>query len=450
MKHTKGQYKCKNCSATFFKWCGQCTQCHEWGSVSEDCVAKGNVVTNGRVSSIEKFSGKLLNVDLGIDIPISELSYVLGGKLVKGATILLGGDPGIGKSTLLLQLVLKMAEGGNESLYISGEESVPQMQMRAKRIGVSELVKKAHVIAESSVENIIASADSIPNLSLLILDSVQTLSSSEVLSAAGTSSQVRCSAQKMIDYAKKTGVGVFFVGHVTKDGQIAGPKILEHMVDTVLYFEGEKNSHLRILRSIKNRFGPVNEIGVFEMQQSGLTEVKNPSKVFLTESDSLSSGTSIFVGIEGSRPLLVEIQVLIASSNLPIPKRTCIGWDTNRLSMLIAVLSVRCGVNLNSYDIYLSVAGGLKITEPAADMAVAAALVSAYLCIPLPQQYVWFGEISLSGDVKKVVNVEKRLNEAKKMGFSTVVSNCPLHDALQICYMKHIGEIVKTVKDLSL
>ncbi len=421
MKKDKTLYCCASCKTLFNKWSGQCMQCATWGSISEQKEATS---TKGEALQISTFFGEnLQNSDKTVYTSIKEINHVLGGSLVCGSTILLGGDPGIGKSTLMLQLVTSLAKDGIISLYVSGEESVNQIKLRALRLKEKPTNDYAKLLATGNLEDIISTIESIPRLDVVVIDSIQTLHCKETNSAPGTMAQIRTTAQKLIYYTKRKNITLFLIGHITKDGQIAGPKVLEHMVDTVLQFEGDHNYHYRILRALKNRFGPVNEVGVFEMTQNGLEEVINPSQIFLTNTAESRSGTSIFVGIEGSRAMLVEIQALVAPSPIPSPKRNVIGWDHNRLSMILAVLAVRCGLNLYSYDVYLNIVGGLKISEPAADLAVAAAVISAITNKASPLSCVFFGEISLSGEIKKSVQQAKRINEAKKIGFKNLICN---------------------------
>jgi DNA repair protein RadA/Sms len=331
--------------------------------------------------------------------------------------LLVGGDPGIGKSTLLTQATSLLARAGHRAVYISGEEAVAQVRLRAERLGLADA--PVQLAAETSVEDIVStlSEGAVPRL--IVIDSIQTMWTDTVESAPGTVTQVRASAQALIRFAKKSGAAIILVGHVTKDGQIAGPRVVEHMVDAVLSFEGEGSHQFRILRAVKNRFGPTDEIGVFEMTGSGLREVPNPSELFLSERDLGSPGTVVFAGIEGTRPLLVEIQALVAPTSLGTPRRSVVGWDSSRLSMVLAVLEAHCGVRLGTHDVYLNVAGGLRIQEPAADIAAAAALVSSLANAPLPTDAVYFGEISLSGAVRPVGQSASRLKEARKLGFMT-------------------------------
>jgi DNA repair protein RadA/Sms len=346
---------------------------------------------------------------------IAELDRVTGGGFVKGSALLVGGDPGIGKSTLLMQASAALAKQGHKVVYVSGEEAVAQIRMRALRLNAIE--PNVGLAAETSVENILATLEGDEPPALLILDSIQTLWTDLADSAPGTVTQVRNSAQALIRYAKKQGTCVVLVGHVTKDGQIAGPRVVEHMVDAVLYFEGDRAHQFRILRAHKNRFGPTDEIGVFEMSDKGLREVSNPSELFLGERNEASPGAAVFAGMEGTRPVLVEIQALVVQSSLGTPRRAVVGWDNSRLSMVLAVLEAHCGIKLGDYDVYLNVAGGYRILEPAADVAVAAALVSSLCGVALPADAVYFGEASLSGSTRAVAHGNQRLKEAGKLGF---------------------------------
>lgn len=373
---------------------------------------------------------------------ISELDRVLGGGLVQGSVVLIGGDPGIGKSTLLLQTAESLAKTNNKIIYISGEESVDQVRLRAKRMGASQ--DSIELASTTNVSEIVGSIKPQKNPTVVIIDSIQTMFLDELSSAPGTVSQVRAAAGELTIFAKKNNITLLIVSHVTKDGQIAGPKVLEHMVDTVLYFEGEKDSHFRILRSIKNRFGAANEIGVFEMDEIGLSEVTNPSELFLTSYERDTSGTCVFGGIEGTRPILVEIQALVSPSFIPTPRRAVVGWDINRLAMIIAVLNNRFGLNLFDKEVYLNVVGGLKLEETAADLAVACALISAARDIALPSSTIAIGEIGLSGEVRMVSNLEGRLKEAAKLGFK----NCLIPKANE--KNKNFATLKKSLPELNL
>jgi DNA repair protein RadA/Sms len=346
---------------------------------------------------------------------IGELDRATGGGFVRGSALLVGGDPGIGKSTLLTQAAAALASKGHRIVYVSGEEAVAQIRLRAQRLGVAST--PVELAAETNVEDILATIADGKRPDLVILDSIQTLWTDTADSAPGTVTQVRSSAQAMIRYAKSTGAAIVLVGHVTKEGQIAGPRVVEHMVDGVLYFEGEGGHHYRILRTVKNRFGPTDEIGVFEMSDRGLREVANPSELFLGERRAKSPGAAVFAGMEGTRPVLVEIQALVAPSPLGTPRRAVVGWDSSRLSMVLAVLETHCGVRFAQHDVYLNVAGGYRISEPAADLAVAAALVSSLTGLALPADCVYFGEISLSGAIRPVAHASQRMKEAEKLGF---------------------------------
>jgi DNA repair protein RadA/Sms len=350
---------------------------------------------------------------------MSELDRVLGGGLVPSSAILVGGDPGIGKSTLLLQAAAQFANMGLKTIYVSGEEANAQVRMRAKRLGLADAPVK--LAAETNLRNILTTLET-EKPQLVIIDSIQTMWSDTVDSAPGSVSQVRSAAHELTTFAKRNGISVVLVGHVTKDGQIAGPRVVEHMVDTVLYFEGERGHQFRILRAVKNRFGPSDEIGVFEMTGRGLSQVSNPSALFLSERGEHSPGSVVFAGVEGTRPVLVEIQALVAPSPHSQPRRTVVGWDGGRLAMILAVLESRCGIPFTGLDVYLNVAGGMKISEPAADLAVAAALVSAREDSALPDGAVVFGEISLSGALRPAPQTENRLKEAQKLGFTSAIA----------------------------
>ena len=406
---------CQNCGAAFARWAGKCEACGEWNTlVEESAEGSRRPSRKGRPFTIEPLKGETLEAPR-LASGIAEFDRVTGGGLVRGSVLLLGGDPGIGKSTLLLEVAAAFARGRHRAVYISGEEAVAQVRLRAERLGLAETA--VEVAAETSVEDIVTTLSHGATPRLLVIDSIQTMWTQMVEAAPGTVTQVRGSAGELIRFAKRSGAAIILVGHVTKDGQIAGPRVVEHMVDAVLSFEGEGSQQFRILRAIKNRFGPTDEIGVFEMTGSGLREVTNPSALFLSERDLGSAGTAVFAGIEGTRPLLVEIQALVAPSSLGMPRRAVVGWDQNRLSMLLAVLEAHCGVKFGSHDVYLNVAGGLRIQEPAADLAAAAALVSSLANAPLPADAVYFGEISLSGAVRPVAQTPARLKEAAKLGF---------------------------------
>lgn len=412
-------FVCQNCGAAYNRWQGKCDACGEWNTlVEEDASGAGPTSIRpkrkGRKFNLESLSGE--NIDAPrLASKVAELDRVTGGGFVRGSVLLLGGDPGIGKSTLLTQVAAALARAKHRVAYISGEEAVAQVRLRAERLGLAEA--PVELAAETSVEDIIATLSDGPTPRLVIIDSIQTMWTDTVESAPGTVTQVRASAQALIRFAKKSGAALILVGHVTKDGQIAGPRVVEHMVDAVLSFEGEGSQQFRILRAIKNRFGPTDEIGVFEMTGLGLRQVHNPSELFLSERDLGSPGTAVFAGMEGTRPLLVEMQALVAPTTLGTPRRAVVGWDPSRLSMVLAVLEAHCGVKLSGYDVYLNVAGGMRIQEPAADVAAAAALVSSLANAPLPPDAVFFGEVSLSGAIRPVAQAGARLKEAAKLGF---------------------------------
>src|ERR1700704_717232 len=415
---------CQNCGAAYGRWQGKCDACGEWNTITEEGAAlarptqPGRAPRKGRRFALEPLAGASHDAPR-LASGIAEFDRVTGGGFVRGSVLLLGGDPGIGKSTLLIQVAAALARAGHRAIYISGEEAVAQVRLRAERLGLGSAM--VELAAETSVEDIVATLGERAPPRLVIIDSIQTMWTDVVDSAPGTVTQVRGAAAALIRFAKRTGAAVILVGHVTKDGQIAGPRVVEHMVDAVLSFEGEGSHQFRILRAVKNRFGPTDEIGVFEMTGAGLAEIANPSELFLSERDLGSPGTAVFAGIEGSRPLLVEIQALVAPTSLGTPRRAGGGWDQSRLSMVLAVLEAHCGVRLSGHDVYLNVAGGLRIQEPAADLAAAAALVSSLANAPLPTDAVYFGEISLSGAVRPVAQTAARLKEAAKLGFGRAV-----------------------------
>lgn len=446
MLKTKTVFICQNCGANYSKWLGKCEDCESWNSIVEEQQAPT------RAASHKASGSSGLNIiDLNTPIAefarlstnIEELDRVLGGGLVQGSAVLIGGDPGIGKSTILLQLAIILTANGTDCLYISGEESNEQILLRARRLYGNQANAK---VATATLLRDIINALSKPNPpKVVVIDSIQTIYHDEITSAPGTVAQVKACTFELIRLAKQKGITVILVGHVTKDGQLAGPKVLEHMVDTVLYFEGDKGQNYRILRTYKNRFGATNEIGVFEMLATGLQEVHNPSAIFLSDHGT-ASGTCIYAGIEGTRPILLEIQALIVPSFIPTPRRAVVGWDHNRLAMLVAVLNARYGLNLLDKEIYLNITGGLKISEPAADLAVIAALVSAAVDIPIGRDTVFFGEVGLSGEVRDVMHVPARMSEAEKLGFAKVVTShksqnksCNIE---QVC-LKHVSEMKK-------
>lgn len=419
----KASYACQACGNITTQWAGKCGACNEWNTIVEESAEpiavsgqKKAPNRNHAALELETFDGKEQTITR-YETGFKELDLVTGGGLVPGSAILVGGDPGIGKSTLLTQLAANLTQKKLRVLYFSGEEATAQVRLRADRLGV----KKAPVelAAETNLESILATIKSGPATTLCIIDSIQTLWTETVDAAPGTVTQLRATTHALIRQAKKTNCCLIIVGHVTKDGSIAGPKVIEHMVDTVLYFEGERGAQFRILRAQKNRFGPTDEIGVFEMRDTGLSEVTNPSELFLSNRDEKGAGTAVFAGIEGTRPLLVEIQALVAPSPFGTPRRAVIGWENSRLNMLLAVLEARCGIVLGKHDVYLNIAGGIKISEPAADLAAAAALISAFTGNILPNESVFFGEASLSGGIRRVSHITQRIREAEKLGFTS-------------------------------
>ncbi len=416
------RYVCQSCGEVSPKWAGQCGSCSAWNSFAEEATAKvtpfaakHNLKSGGariELSDLAHTSAPPPRMGTGL----AELDRALGGGLVAGSAILIGGDPGIGKSTLLLQAAAALAQTGASVVYISGEEATDQIRLRGQRLGLG--AAPVALASATSVRDILATLSNGPPPALLVIDSIQTVYSDQMESAPGTVGQVRACAQELIRYAKSSGAALVLVGHVTKDGQIAGPRVLEHMVDTVLYFEGERGHAFRILRAVKNRFGGTDEIGVFEMADRGLIEVPNPSALFLSGRDTPVPGSVVFAGVEGTRPVLVEIQALVARiASGATPRRAVVGWDGGRLSQLLAVLDARCGLSFASHEVYLNVAGGLRINEPAADLAVAAALISALTETALPPDTVSFGEIALSGQIRPVGHAALRLKETAKLGF---------------------------------
>ena len=421
MSKSAPAFTCTACGTVHRKWAGKCDACGAWNSIVEEAPlstgpkslgAKGKTIPLTDLATEEAPPPRAAS---GMD----ELDRVLGGGLVPASAILVGGDPGIGKSTLLLQATASFARRGLKCLYISGEEASAQVRMRAQRLGLSDA--PVALGAETALRDILTTLDA-ERPQLAIIDSIQTMWLDTVEAAPGSVSQVRAAAHELVTFAKRRGVAIILVGHVTKEGQIAGPRVVEHMVDTVLYFEGERGHQFRILRAVKNRFGPADEIGVFEMTGDGLAQVTNPSALFLSDRGQSTPGSAVFAGIEGTRPVLTEIQALVAPSNLGTPRRTVVGLDSGRLSTILAVLEARCGIPFAGLDVFLNVAGGMRVSEPAADLAVAAALLSAREDVALPPDMVLFGEISLSGALRPVGQTENRLKEASKLGFSQAIA----------------------------
>jgi len=426
-------YVCQSCGAVHTKWAGQCSGCGEWNSLAEESKS----APPGAMKPVSTARGRGLQFEtLQSDTPepprivtgVTEFDRVCGGGVVPGSAILLGGDPGVGKSTLLLEVTAKAARNGARVAYISGEEAIEQIRARAKRMGLAD----ANVaLASATALREILTTLKRDKFDIVVLDSIQTLWSDAHEAGPGSVTQVRACAAELVRLAKDNGPAIVLVGHVTKDGQIAGPRVVEHMVDAVLSFEGERGYPFRILRAGKNRFGATDEIGVFEMSDVGLREVANPSALFLGEGKDRAPGAAVFAGIEGTRPVLVEIQALVAPSAYGTPRRAVVGWDSGRLAMLLAVLEARCGLGFGDKDVYLNIAGGLRISEPAADLAAAAALISSALDKPLPQGCVVFGEIGLSGEVRAVNRAEARLREAKKLGFDRALAPAQAKDKVK-------------------
>ncbi|KTF68615.1 DNA repair protein RadA [Sphingomonas sp. HT-1] len=451
MAKPQKRYVCQACGSATSKWAGQCADCAEWNTLVEEVAAaatpfqaKHNLQSGGRAIQL---SG--LNTDIALPdrmaSGIAELDRALGGGFVEGSATLIGGDPGIGKSTLLLQAAARIAERGLSVAYVSGEEAADQVRLRARRLGLGHA--PVQLAAATSVRDILTTVGQGTPPALLIIDSIQTMHSDLIEGAPGTVSQVRASAQELIRFAKERGTALVLVGHVTKDGAIAGPRVLEHMVDTVLAFEGERSHLYRILRAVKNRFGGTDEIGVFAMQAEGLTEVGNPSSLFLTQRDENVTGTVVFPALEGTRPVLVEVQALtVRLASGATPRRAVVGWDSPRLSMVLAVLEARCGLSFSACEVYLNIAGGYRVQDPAADLAVAAALVSALSERPVPADAVAFGEIALSGEIRPVAHAPLRMREAAKLGFTralTPAAQAGEGSALTLSSFRNLGSFVE-------
>ena len=452
MARSASQYYCQSCGTVSPKWAGKCDACGGWNTLVEERIEQ--IPGRTKRTAAKTVELKLLsaaNVEGAYKrhlTNIEEFDRVTGGGLVPGSAVLIGGDPGIGKSTLLLQLVCELGLAGQKTAYITGEESVEQVRMRALRLGLQNA--EAGLAAATNAADIAETVRNTPDLDLLVIDSIQTMFVPGLDSAPGTVSQVRASAHELIRATKSSRATVIFVGHVTKDGAIAGPRVLEHMVDCVLYFEGDRSHHFRILRGVKNRFGATDEIGVFEMSESGLQQVPNPSELFLGDRQNRVAGTAVFAGLEGTRPLLVEIEALVAPSTLATPRRNVVGWDTGRLAMLTAVLEARCGVPLSGRDIFLNVAGGLRIQEPAADLAVAAALISSVTVKPLPARTVFFGEVALSAELRQVAQAETRLKEAAKLGFEQAMlprlrNKLKPPQGISVCLPANLSEFIDSL-----
>lgn len=434
-KGKKNVYFCQNCGHEENKWLGQCPMCKEWNTFVEEPVSFAKSVSAKQIKDVEVVPLKHVETDQEerIKTKIEELDRVLGGGIVPGSLLLVGGDPGIGKSTLLLQVCQRLCEDKHQVLYISGEESLKQIKLRANRMG--EFTEDLLLLCETNLE-IVKEVIKKRKPEVVVIDSIQTMYSEEVASAPGSVSQVRESTNVFMQLAKGLGISIFIVGHVTKEGTVAGPRVLEHMVDTVLYFEGDRHASYRILRGVKNRFGSTNEIGVFEMRQNGLVEVENPSEFMLNGKPENASGSVVACSMEGTRPILIEIQALVCSSNFGMPRRTAAGTDYNRVNLLMAVLEKRIGLHLSNYDAYVNIAGGIKMNEPAVDLGIVMAIVSSYKNQPIDEKTIVFGEVGLSGEVRAVNMPEQRVAEAKKLGFTT-------------CIMPEVSrEIVKNVKGI--
>lgn len=419
-KGKKSIFFCQNCGHEENKWLGQCPMCKEWNTFVEETVSTAKLSQGKNLANAEVVALQSIQTDREerIFTGLEELDRVLGGGIVPGSLVLVGGDPGIGKSTLLLQVCKNLCEEKKEVLYISGEESLKQIKLRANRIGDFE--QELYLLCETNLE-IIRSIIEKRKPDFVVIDSIQTMYHEDVTSAPGSVSQVRESTNVFMQLAKGLGISIFLVGHVTKEGTVAGPRVLEHMVDTVLYFEGDRHASYRILRGVKNRFGSTNEIGVFEMRQNGLVEVENPSEFMLNGKPEHASGSVVACSIEGTRPILIEIQALVCSSNFGMPRRTAAGTDYNRVNLLMAVLEKRAGIHLSNYDAYVNIAGGVKMNEPAIDLGIVMALVSSYKNRPMDEKTIVFGEVGLGGEVRAVSMPEQRAAEAKKLGFDTCI-----------------------------
>ena len=438
-------FVCQSCGAAAGKWSGKCESCGGWNTLAEEGAAPPI-----GVGAVRRAKGRRIELeDLKTeDAPpprrptgVAEFDRVCGGGLVPGSALLVGGDPGVGKSTLILQALAQYAKAGGSAVYISGEEAMAQVRMRALRMELADA--PVALGSATCVEDILSTLESGKPPGIVAIDSIQTIWTSSLEAAPGTIAQVRTASFDLVRYAKQSGAALLLVGHVTKDGQIAGPKAVEHLVDAVLYFEGERGHHFRMLRAVKNRFGPTDEIGVFEMTGRGLAEVANPSALFLGDRDSHAPGTAVFAGLEGTRPLLSEIQALVAPAGYGTARRSVLGWDTGRLAMILAVLEARAGLGISGQDVYLNIAGGLKISEPAADLAAAAALASSFGATPLPRDTVFFGEISLSGDIRPVPQAELRLKEAAKLGFrAAFVPPATRAEGLALTPVKDVAELL--------
>ncbi|MGE5238474.1 MAG: DNA repair protein RadA [Chloroflexota bacterium] len=450
MSKTRTHFQCQACGYVSPKWLGKCPDCAAWNSFSEERLTPKTLKSarGSAASQVQPLSSVTGGREQRSPLGIKELDRVLGGGLVKGALILIGGDPGIGKSTLLIQAAARLAEKGGTVLYVSGEESPEQIKLRAERLSVDS--DAIMLFPETVVEAVIETAREMKP-SALIVDSIQTVYTEELPSAPGSVGQIRESAGKLMAFAKRADLPVFLIGHVTKEGAIAGPRVLEHMVDTVLYFEGDRGHPYRILRTVKNRFGSTNEIGVFQMTDRGLEEIDNPSELFLSERPLDVPGSAVIASMEGTRPLLIEIQALVSPTTFGIPRRTSMGVDFNRVNLLLAVLEKKVGIHLGGADVFVNVVGGLKITEPAADAGIVAAVVSSFREAPIDPRTVLFGEVGLSGEVRAVAQGEARVREAAKIGFDKALiprgnaERIEVGAGMSIVPVKDLGEIIEHV-----
>lgn len=449
---SKSQFVCQSCGAAHKKWSGRCDACGEWNTLTEETLSatpgglkapKSGTTKSGKVE-FTPLNGEQeppARIVMGVD----ELDRVFGGGIVPSSATLIGGDPGIGKSTLLLQVAARLARNGLKTVYVSGEEATAQIQERARRLKVAD--SPVQLATETDLRKVL-SALKTAKPDFVVIDSIQTMWSDSLDAAPGSVSQVRACGQELTRWAKKSGAAIVLVGHVTKEGTIAGPRVVEHMVDAVFYFEGERGHQFRILRAVKNRFGPTDEIGIFEMHQYGLAPAKEPSALFLSSEDTQTGGAAVFAAMEGSRPVLAEVQALVAPSAYGTPRRSIVGWDTNRLAMLLAVLESRCGVSLGGRDVYLSVAGGYRMTEPAGDLAAAAALLTSAAANPGPSKAIFFGEVALSGAIRPVARTEQRLKEAARLGFEQafVPDGSPTAiEGLTITPIKRLSDLVELI-----
>ncbi len=449
---SKSQFTCQSCGEAHSKWSGRCDACGEWNTLTEEAVSSapgGLKAPKGHTKKAGKVEFTALNGDTQpparILMGVEELDRVFGGGIVPSSATLIGGDPGIGKSTLLLQVAARLARNGLKSVYVSGEEAVAQIQDRARRLKVAD--SPVELATETDLRKVLTALKA-SKPDFVVIDSIQTMWSDSLEAAPGSVSQVRACGQELTRWAKQSGAALILVGHVTKDGQIAGPRVVEHMVDTVFYFEGERGHQFRILRAVKNRFGPTDEIGIFEMHQYGLAPAKEPSALFLSDDNSETGGSAVFAAMEGSRPVLAEVQALVAPSAYGTPRRSIVGWDSNRLAMLLAVLEARCGVSLGGRDVYLSVAGGYRIAEPAGDLAAAAALLTSATNSPGPAKATFFGEVALSGAIRPVARMEQRLKEASRLGFGQAFvpdGSQTAFEGLTITPLKRLSDLVELI-----